>query len=84
MGDEDGVADMCSPCSSGHTRLVRRRSVSKPTILCVREREFEYPRSGRNQGWMAPTKIITLSGTGNAKVALFPDGKAFYSPDGYN
>jgi hypothetical protein len=31
-----------------------------------------------------PTKILQVPGTATAVVALFPDGRAFYSPDGYN
>src|SRR5579871_4188056 len=31
-----------------------------------------------------PTKIIAVPGAAGAAVALFPDGRAFYSPDGYN
>jgi hypothetical protein len=31
-----------------------------------------------------PTKIIGVPGNAGAVVALFPDGRAFYSPDGFN
>jgi hypothetical protein len=32
----------------------------------------------------APSKILRVPGSASAVVALFPDGRAFYSPDGYN
>jgi hypothetical protein len=31
-----------------------------------------------------PSKILRVPGSASAVVALFPDGRAFYSPDGYN
>jgi hypothetical protein len=31
-----------------------------------------------------PSKILRVPGSGSAVVALFPDGRAFCSPDGYN
>ncbi len=31
-----------------------------------------------------PTKIVAIPGGSGAVVALFPDGVAFYSPDGFN
>ena len=31
-----------------------------------------------------PSKILPVPGSAGAVVALFPDGRAFYSPDGYN
>jgi hypothetical protein len=31
-----------------------------------------------------PIKILSVPGNAGAVVALFPDGRAFYSPDGYN
>jgi hypothetical protein len=38
--------------------------------------------SGAETG--APTKILSIPGSATALVALFPDGRTFYSPDGYN
>lgn len=32
----------------------------------------------------APSKIVRVAGTAAAVVALFPDGHAYYSPDGFN
>src|SRR6267142_2994744 len=31
-----------------------------------------------------PTKVVGVPGGTGAVVALFPDGRAFYSPDGFN
>ncbi len=31
-----------------------------------------------------PTKIVSIPGSTTAVVALFPDGRTFYSPDGFN
>jgi len=31
-----------------------------------------------------PARILSAPGSASAKVALFPDGRVFYSPDGYN
>jgi hypothetical protein len=31
-----------------------------------------------------PSKTLSVPGSASAVVALFPDGRAFYSPDGYN
>jgi hypothetical protein len=31
-----------------------------------------------------PTKIVSIPGGASAAVSLFPDGRAFYSPDGFN
>ena len=31
-----------------------------------------------------PTKIVRIPGSATAAIALFPDGKVFYSPDGFN
>jgi hypothetical protein len=31
-----------------------------------------------------PTKILSVPGSATALLALFPDGRTFYSPDGYN
>ena len=30
------------------------------------------------------TKILSVPGAGSAVIALFPDGRAYYSPDGFN
>jgi hypothetical protein len=38
--------------------------------------------SGTESG--APTKILSIPGSATALVALFPDGRTFYSADGYN
>lgn len=38
--------------------------------------------SGTETG--AASKIVPIAGTPGAVVALFPDGNAFYSPDGFN
>jgi hypothetical protein len=40
------------------------------------------PNAGPETG--PPTKIVTIAGGAGAVVALFPDGKAYYSPDGFN
>src|ERR1700729_3545977 len=40
------------------------------------------PNAGPESG--APTKIVAVGGGGSAVVGLFPDGRAYYSPDGFN
>jgi hypothetical protein len=40
------------------------------------------PNAGPETG--PPTKIVTVVGGAGAVVGLFPDGRAFYSPDGFN
>ena len=40
------------------------------------------PNAGQELGPL--TKIVAVGGGGRAVVGLFPDGRAYYSPDGFN
>ncbi len=72
----------CAACGTGLNQ-------SSPTPLSPASGAFV--SSGLGQTVQAsgpesgpPARIVSVPGSATAKIALFPDGRVFYSPDGYN